>query len=73
MQTIRSAFDPEFRPCRVLDFGCGVGRCTIPFARIAEEVVALDVSPSMLREAEKNCLERALDNVMFLKHAQSRR
>ncbi len=66
MQTIRSVFDPRFQPRRVLDFGCGVGRCTIPLAKIAEEVVSLDVSPSMLREAEKNCAERSIENVRFL-------
>lgn len=66
MKTIRSVYAPEFRPRRVLDFGAGVGRCTIPFAKIADEVVAVDVSPSMLREAERNCTERSLRNVRFV-------
>lgn len=39
---------------RVLDHGCGVGRLSIALARRFHEVVALDVSPSMLREAEAN-------------------
>jgi SAM-dependent methyltransferase len=66
MQTIRAAFDAKSGPRRVLDFGCGVGRCTIPLARIADEIVAMDVSPSMLREAEKNCAERSIRHVRFV-------
>ena len=48
---VRAGFAPE----RVLDFGCGVGRLTIPFARSAREVVGVDVSQSMLDEAARNC------------------
>src|SRR5436190_21944086 len=47
--------DPAFTPQRALNFGCGVGRLLIPLAGIAEEVVGLDVSESMLKEARKNC------------------
>ena len=32
----------------VLDFGCGPGFYTIPFARIARRVVAVDIQPEML-------------------------
>lgn len=67
LRTIRSDLDPAFQPRRVLDFGCGAGRCSIPLARVANEVQALDVSDSMLREAEKNCRERSIANVEFLK------
>jgi ubiquinone/menaquinone biosynthesis C-methylase UbiE len=52
-----------FRPARILDFGCGVGRLVIPFARTAEEVVGVDVSPSMLAEARRNCDARGIGNV----------
>ena len=42
----------------VLDFGCGPGFFTIPFAKIATEVVAVDTQPKMLgkvsKYAEKN-------------------
>jgi SAM-dependent methyltransferase len=67
LRTIRSALEQTFEPRRVLDFGCGAARCTIPLARASSEVQALDVSDSMLREAEKNCRERSIDNVRFLK------
>jgi SAM-dependent methyltransferase len=53
---------PEFTPRRVLDFGCGVGRLLVPFARRAREVVGVDVSPSMLEEARRNLHERGLSN-----------
>jgi SAM-dependent methyltransferase len=64
--TIHRHIDPQFAPKKILDFGCGVGRLLMPFARVAEEVVGLDVSPSMLEEARRNCEERQLRNVRLL-------
>lgn len=54
----------ELAPRRALDFGCGVGRVTIPLARISQEVVGADVSQSVLAEAQKNAAE--LSNVQFV-------
>jgi SAM-dependent methyltransferase len=51
---------------RALDFGCGVGRLTIPLAKWAEEVVGTDVSPSMLAEARANCRRRNQSNVTLV-------
>jgi 2-polyprenyl-3-methyl-5-hydroxy-6-metoxy-1,4-benzoquinol methylase len=65
LATIRRHIDPEFAPRTVMDFGCGVGRLLIPFAKIADEVVGLDVSPSMLEEARRNCDEQNLRNVQL--------
>jgi SAM-dependent methyltransferase len=67
LATIRGHIDPQFTPRTVLDFGCGVGRLLVPFARIAEDVVGLDVSPAMLEEAQRNCDERQLRNVRLLR------
>jgi SAM-dependent methyltransferase len=67
LTTIQKFIDPGFTPRTVLDFGCGVGRVLLSFAKIAEEVVGLDVSPSMLQEAQRNCGERQLSNVRLLK------
>jgi SAM-dependent methyltransferase len=66
LATIQKFTDPGFAPRRVLDFGCGVGRVLIPFAKVAEQVVGLDVSPSMLQEAQRNCDQRQLGNVCLL-------
>ena len=54
----RRALDPAFAPRDVLDFGCGVGRLVVPFAALAPRVVGMDISPSMLAEARRNCDER---------------
>lgn len=48
----------------VLDLGCGLGRLTRVLARRAGHVVALDVSPEMLRRAQE--LNDALNNVTWL-------
>ena len=50
-----------------LDFGCGVGRLTIPLASAFDKVWGLDVSPSMLAEAARNAtLENALNTTFAL-------
>jgi len=66
LTTIKKYINPEFAPCTVLDFGCGVGRLLLPFATVANDVLGLDVSLSMLREARKNCHERGMRNVRLL-------
>lgn len=66
MAMIRKHIDAGFAPRSVLDFGCGVGRILLPFAQIAPEVVGLDVSPSMLREAQRNLDTAGATNVRLL-------
>jgi SAM-dependent methyltransferase len=48
---------------RVMDFGCGVGRLLVALAERAGTVVGVDVSPSMLEEARRNCRARGQENV----------
>lgn len=48
----------------VLDLGCGVGRLTRVLAKRAAHVIALDVSPEMLRRAQE--LNDHLHNVTWL-------
>ena len=63
---IRRHIDADFGPQRVLDFGCGVGRTLLRFAALAEQVVGMDVSPSMLEEARRNCEHYKCGNVQLL-------
>jgi len=65
LRSCRHYFDPTFSPRRVLDFGCGVGRLLIPFAAVSQQVVGVDVSPSMLAEAQRNCESRQIGNVVL--------
>src|SRR5262249_39815985 len=66
-ETIRSHLAPDFKPNSVLDFGCGVGRLLIPLAERCERVVGVDVSDTMLREAQENCHRGGLTNICLLK------
>jgi len=50
---------------KALDFGCGVGRMTIPLSRKFEEVAGVDISPSMIEEAKRNSLELERSNIKF--------
>ena len=47
-----------------LDFGCGVGRLSAALAGRLEEVVSVDISPSMIAEAQR--LGRCGPNVTFV-------
>lgn len=51
---------------RALDFGCGVGRLTLPLARRHSHVYGVDVSPSMLDEARANAAREGIGNVEWL-------
>ena len=63
---IRDRLDPEFAPARALDFGCGVGRLLIPLATRCKEVTGVDVSPSMLTEARRNCEAAGANDVRLV-------
>ncbi len=53
------------RPVRALDFGCGVGRLTIPLARRCGHVVGVDCAGSMLSRARVAAAAAGLVNVEF--------
>jgi trans-aconitate methyltransferase len=53
LAVIRSRLDERFAPRSALDFGCGVGRTTIPLARLCP-TLGVDVSEAMLEEARRN-------------------
>jgi 2-polyprenyl-3-methyl-5-hydroxy-6-metoxy-1,4-benzoquinol methylase len=50
---------------RALDFGCGVGRLTLPLASRFGHAIGLDISDSMLGEARRNAETRGLSMVTF--------
>jgi 2-polyprenyl-3-methyl-5-hydroxy-6-metoxy-1,4-benzoquinol methylase len=70
-ESIKTYVDPSFSPRNSLDFGCGVGRCSIPLAKICPHVVGADVSESMLKEAKKNSQARMVSNLDFIKSDDS--
>ena len=66
LSTARQRFDPEFAPRSILEFGCGVGRVLLPFARIADRVVGIDVSESMLAKARQHAAAEGISNIEYL-------
>jgi SAM-dependent methyltransferase len=65
LSQIRNHMLPAFAPRRVLDFGCGVGRCAIPFGRHSETVLGVDVSEAMIEEGRRNAEALSAANVTF--------
>jgi len=53
------------RKSKALDYGCGVGRLTLPLSRRFDHVTGRDISESMLAEARKNASEMKCENVTF--------
>lgn len=62
----KRAFHDGLPMGRALDFGCGVGRLTIPLALLFEQVTAVDISPAMIEEARINCCAYGIENVTFV-------
>ena len=67
MSTARSHFGGDLRPAVAVDYGCGVGRCTLPLAQRCDHVYGVDVSPSMLAQARENGAARGVANVSFVR------
>lgn len=68
---IKGHVNPSFKPKRAMDFGCGVGRLTIPIARRTKEVVGLDISSAMLTEARQNAADAGIRHITFVKSDDS--
>ncbi|MFC4871113.1 class I SAM-dependent methyltransferase [Negadavirga shengliensis] len=63
---IQKLFDVNIKDLSILDFGCGVGRLAIPFAKASEkQVCGIDVSPDIIDRAIDH--QRALEvkNLIF--------
>jgi 2-polyprenyl-3-methyl-5-hydroxy-6-metoxy-1,4-benzoquinol methylase len=67
LRKLRMYIDAEFAITEALDFGCGVGRLVIPLSKVSEHVTGIDVSASMLQEANRNCEIKSITNVDFVK------
>jgi ubiquinone/menaquinone biosynthesis C-methylase UbiE len=64
--TVLTSVAPHFAPLSVLEYGCGVGRLAIPFARRAESVTAVDISPAMLETARQHIARAGVRGVELL-------
>lgn len=51
---------------RALDFGCGVGRVTIPLGDHFEEVVGADIAPGMVEQARARAAAAGSEGVRFV-------
>lgn len=67
MKRIHTIMGTHFHPKHTMDFGCGVGRLVIPFAKYSGRVLGVDVSGPMIAEAEKNCRAFGITNVELVK------
>ncbi len=63
---IEHHIDPDFKPERALDFGCGVGRLVFAIRKRCNHVTGIDVSSSMLAEAKRQAAIKAIDNLAFI-------
>jgi magnesium-protoporphyrin O-methyltransferase len=53
--TLRSWLPDDLRGCRVLDAGCGTGAMSVELAARGAEVVAIDLSPTLVGLARERC------------------
>src|SRR5207248_8888110 len=67
LRTIARRINADFVPHSCLDFGCGVGRLVIPFARRGLSVVGVDVADGMLQEGRQRCADLGLTKVELVK------
>jgi len=65
-EIISSYIDRDFNPSLGIDFGCGVGRIAIPLSKRCKQVIGVDVSPSMVAEAKRNCVLFNITNIDFV-------
>lgn len=65
LRDLAEAFGAPSALQSALDFGSGVGRLVIPLARRADRVTGVDISPSMIAEASRNCAAAGVANVTF--------
>jgi 2-polyprenyl-3-methyl-5-hydroxy-6-metoxy-1,4-benzoquinol methylase len=66
-QRLKNGFNISLEKMSVLDFGCGLGRLSIPLANAStSNVVGIDISPEILEIAKNHAKEYKTENVDFL-------
>ena len=70
LRTIELRLVPEFTPMTTLEYGCGIGRLAIPFARRPGSVTAVDRSPAMLERARREAERQGVTHVKYLSPAE---
>ena len=63
LATVRAKLIPGFKPTSAVDYGCGVGRLSIPLARESDRVVSVDISDPMLEQVRRNAADRGVANI----------
>lgn len=64
---VNRLFGESLTDCSILDFGCGVGRLAIPFAKLShKKVFGLDVSPDIIEKAKAHTTERGVQNLELM-------
>ncbi|WP_246539149.1 methyltransferase domain-containing protein [Litoribacter ruber] len=70
IERISTCFDASLSELDILDFGCGVGRLAVPFAkRTSKEVIGLDISEGMVNQAKILSQKQKLDNINFIAYS----
>ena len=64
-QLLRKRFGLD-RSSRVLDLGSGTGQIALPIAPYVAEVVAIDPTEDMLKEAKEQAVTRRITNINWL-------
>ena len=59
-------FPVDLTGCRVLDAGCGAGPASVALAERGAQVVAVDISPSLLDVARRRTPPGLLDRIEFI-------
>jgi SAM-dependent methyltransferase len=70
---LKSLKGERYKPERLLDMNCGVGRHTIALAKRGIEVLGTDISPQYLEIADKKAKETGVANRVSFKVADMRR
>lgn len=72
LRIIEQRLIPRFAPASILEYGCGVGRLAIPFARRPGSITAVDRSPAMLAAARREAGKSGITHIRFQTVAELR-